>query len=42
MATLQAVEKKATEAHAQVHAIALLKEEEQSSAAALEAVVAAL
>jgi hypothetical protein len=42
MATLQAVEKKAVEAHAQVHAIALLEEEEQTSTAALEVVVAAL
>jgi hypothetical protein len=36
MTTLQAVEKKATEAHGHVHDIALLLGEEQSSAIALE------
>jgi hypothetical protein len=35
MATLQAAEKKATEAHARVRAIALLLEEEQAFTAAL-------
>jgi hypothetical protein len=37
MATLQAAEKKAADAHAHVRAIALLLKEEQASAAALEA-----
>jgi hypothetical protein len=35
MAALQAIEQKVTEAHACVHAIALLLEEEQASAATL-------
>jgi hypothetical protein len=41
MVALQVIEKKTVEAHAHVHAIALLLKEEHASAAALEAEVMA-